>query len=121
MTENNKRTPTLVYLLAASHSGSTLNAMLLNAHADICTAGELKASHLGDPSRYMCSCHTLIRECEFWNDVSAEMRRHGFDYDITNAKTALEITSNRYVSRLLRPLHRDRLLEGVRRIAGIVT
>lgn len=114
MTDSNKRMPTLVYLLAASHSGSTLTAMLLNAHPDICTAGELKASHLGDPSSYLCSCHSLIRDCDFWNSVSTEMSTRGFDYDISNAQTALEIQSNRFVSRLLRPLHRGRLLELIR-------
>ena len=39
--------PRLAYLLAASHSGSTLLAMLLGAHPEACTAGELKATNLG--------------------------------------------------------------------------
>ena len=34
----------LAYILAASHSGSTLLAMLLGAHRETCTVGELKAA-----------------------------------------------------------------------------
>jgi len=53
----------LVYIMAASHSGSTLLAMLLNSHPEICTVGELKATSLGDPDSYYCSCRNKIREC----------------------------------------------------------
>ena len=42
--------PVVAYLLAASHSGSTLLAMLLASHPDVCTTGELKA-HLARRSR----------------------------------------------------------------------
>lgn len=83
--------PGLVYILAASHSGSTLTAMLLNSHPDICTAGELKATSLGDTDKYHCSCRTLIGDCPFWQGVSGEMKRLGFDYDVRNARTSLQI------------------------------
>ena len=45
----------LVYILAASHSGSTLLAMLLGSHPDVCTVGELKATSLGNVEEYLCS------------------------------------------------------------------
>ena len=106
--------PTLVYLLAASHSGSTLTAMLLNAHPQIVTAGELKANHLGDTERYMCSCQELIRSCDFWNSVSAEMQRRGLEYDVCDARTSLHSIPGSLVQRLLRPLHRGTFLEVVR-------
>ena len=98
--------PGLVYILAASHSGSTLTAMLLNSHPDICTAGELKATSLGDADKYRCSCRTLIGDCPFWRSVSREMKRLGFDYDVRHARTSLKDVPSRYAARLLRPLHR---------------
>ena len=106
--------PVLVYILAASHSGSTLTAMLLNSHPDVCTAGELKATSLGDTSRYRCSCRMLIGDCPFWQNVSAEMRRLGLEYDVRNAGTSLKDVPSRYAARLLRPLHRARGAEFVR-------
>ena len=44
----------LIYLAAASHSGSTMTAMLLGAHPDLCSVGELKAINLGDKNSYLC-------------------------------------------------------------------
>jgi hypothetical protein len=106
--------PVLVYVLAASHSGSTLTAMLLNAHPDICTAGELKATSLGDTGKYRCSCRTLIGDCPFWLRVSAEMKRLGFEYDVRDARTSLQDVPSRYAARLLRPLHRPKAAELLR-------
>ena len=55
----------LFYILAASHSGSTLLAMLLGSHPDVCTAGELKAASVGDVDAYRCSCGAPILQCGF--------------------------------------------------------
>ena len=63
----------LAYVLAASHSGSTVLSMLLGAQPRLCTVGELKATALGDPERYRCSCRELIGDCVFWGRVEAEM------------------------------------------------
>lgn len=60
----------LIYLAAASHSGTTMTAMLLGAHPDLCSVGELKAVNLGDKESYLCSCKTLASECDFWQGVS---------------------------------------------------
>jgi hypothetical protein len=115
MSDNSKEhRAVLVYILAASHSGSTLTAMLLNAHPDICTAGELKANNLGDTNEYRCSCQALINECHFWRDVAEEMRQRGLNYDVRSAGTSLRDIPNRLVQRLLRPLHRGRFFEAVR-------
>jgi len=104
----------LAYILAASHSGSTLLAMLLNAHSDVCTVGELKVTNLGDVDRYRCSCGQPIRQCRFWADVGANMARRGFSFDITDARTAFRSVDTAYTRGLLRPLHRGLLLEGLR-------
>ncbi|MBI5863414.1 MAG: sulfotransferase [Planctomycetes bacterium] len=102
------------YILAASHSGSTLLAMLLGAHADICTVGELKITNIGDPAAYRCSCGELIRECSFWRGVTAEMQRRGVPFDVGSAHTDYRAVEGWYAQRLLRPLHAGPWLEQVR-------
>jgi hypothetical protein len=104
----------LAYILSASHSGSTLLAMLLNSHPGVCSVGELKATSLGDVARYRCSCGELIRECRFWVRVSAAMAKRGLPFNITDAGTHYAGDGSPYVRRLLKPLHRGSVLEAVR-------
>jgi hypothetical protein len=107
--------PRLAYLLAASHSGSTLLAMLLGAQPGACTVGELKATHLGDPNSYRCSCRERIRDCTFWHELSRAMGRRGIpDFDITNAGTSIFEAKSPCVQRLLAPLYRGGILESIR-------
>jgi hypothetical protein len=104
----------LAYILAASHSGSTLLAMLLGAHREACSVGELKATSLGDIEKYRCSCRELIKQCPFWTQVSQRMAQRGIAFEITDAGTDFCSVSSRYLQRLLRPLHRGRFLEWCR-------
>ncbi len=106
----------LVYILSASHSGSTLLAMSLGSHPEIATVGELKMTSLGNPDEYRCSCRKEIRQCPFWIGVMKEMGKRGFSFDIGNPCTDLRYGSTLYVRRLLRPLHRGRILEAARDI-----
>ena len=107
--------PKLAYLLAASHSGSTLLAMLLGAQPGACTVGELKATHLGNVDTYRCSCRENIRECGFWQEIGKAMERHRIpDFDITRAGTSIFEAKSPYVRRLLAPLYRSAALEWVR-------
>jgi hypothetical protein len=108
---------TLVYILSASHSGSTLLAMLLNAHPDVCSVGELKATHLGDAERYRCSCGQLIRQCPFWSRVSEAMARKGISFDITHAGTDFRLNGRGFTRRLAGALHRGAVFEGCRDFA----
>ncbi len=106
----------LAYILAASHSGSTLLAMLLGAHPDVVTVGELKLSpaSLGDVATYRCSCGALIRSCPFWRQVAEGMARRGLAFDVADAGTDYRVAGGGYVRRLLQPLHRGPLMERVR-------
>jgi hypothetical protein len=88
--------------------------MLLGAHPEVCTVGELKWTSMGDVSRYRCSCGTLITACPFWRDISAELGRRGIEFDISNARTDLRSGATELQRRLLRPLHRGALAEWVR-------
>ena len=104
----------LVYLAAASHSGSTMTAMLLGAHPDLCSVGELKAINLGDKNRYLCSCKKLVGECEFWEGVAEKMAAKGHDFCISDAKTDIRTGATPYMLKLLGPLVRSPLMEFIR-------
>jgi len=101
----------LVYILAASHSGSTLLALLLASHPEICTVGEIKATSLGDLDRYLCSCRRKLLDCPFWNGIHQDMAERGFDFNIANAGTDIRSGASTYVRKLLRPLHRGPVVE----------
>ncbi len=88
--------------------------MLLGAHPDACTVGELKGASRGNPDTYRCSCGALIRECGFWRKISAAMQARGHVYEVTSAGTDIKAVAGRYAQRLLRPLHRTAGLECVR-------
>ena len=114
--QQTSKTP-LIYILAASHSGSTLLASLLANHPQVTTAGELKLTSLGDVTQYRCSCRAFIAHCPFWLGVKEEMARRGFSFTVNTAGTDLRTGATPYVERLLRPLHRGPLLEWIRDIA----
>ncbi len=67
----------VVYITSLSHSGSTLLDLMLNAHPQAISVGELK--QLGRFARLekigrrrRCTCGAAsIYDCEFWKDVSA--------------------------------------------------
>lgn len=105
----------LAYINSASHSGSTLLAMLLGAHPEACTVGELRAPSMGDPEVYQCSCGQRIKECSFWSRVSRDMQRRGIErFHITDAQTSVLECNDPNVRRLLEPLLRGAVLEAVR-------
>jgi hypothetical protein len=104
----------LIYILSASHSGSTLLAMLLASHPEITTVGELKADHLGDLGRYRCSCGEMIGQCAFWRQVGDAMRKRGIDFDLARADTDFRRPGSRYADFLLQPLVRGWAAEAIR-------
>lgn len=104
----------LAYILAASHSGSTLLTMLLNSHPEVATIGELSPGHMEDLSWYLCSCGSLIRECPFWRWVASAMRKRGIDFHLEEFGTGFRMPDSRIATRLLDPLHRGLALELLR-------
>jgi len=104
----------LVYLAAASHSGSTMTAMLLGAHPDLCSVGELKATRLGNRDSYLCSCKSLVGECSFWQGVTQNMKQRGHDFCISDAGMDIRKGETPYMHRLLKPLVRGPLMEFTR-------
>lgn len=105
----------LLYILSASHSGSTLLAMLLGAQEKVCTVGELRAPAMGVVEEYQCSCGRKILQCSFWQEVSKRMADRGvLDFRITEAGTSIFEVPELYAQRLLYPLHRGPVLEIMR-------
>jgi hypothetical protein len=109
--------PTVAYILAASHSGSTLLAMLLNAHPEVCSIGELQLGNLDGGEQYPCSCGCLIKACPFWQRVSSAITSRGIPFDVMAARTSYTSGATAYTRRLLKPLLRPPLLEGMRDLA----
>jgi len=104
----------LIYLAAASHSGSTLTAMLLGAHPELCSVGELKATNLGDRGNYLCSCKQHVGKCGFWAGVSDKMKKRGHQFSIDDARMDIRSGADAYTLRLLKPLVRSPFMEFVR-------
>ncbi len=109
----------LSYILAASHSGSTLLSMLLGTHPRIATIGEMKLSarSMGNLDCYRCSCGNLIRECAFWQKIKNGMTDRGFSLDLAAAGTDYREVESGYARRLLAATHRGGFLEHVRDVA----
>lgn len=86
--------PKILYIASLSHSGSTLLDLMLGAHPEGVSVGELK--QLGRYARFQkpkhklrCSCgaDTLLR-CEFWNQVNSLTQESiGVTLDMLNVET----------------------------------
>lgn len=104
----------LVYIVAASHSGSTLLTMLLNSHPDVATIGELSPGHIEDLSFYLCSCGIRIRECPFWRYITIAMKENNNHFNLQNFGTRFDMPDSVIANSLLGPLHRGPALELLR-------
>ncbi len=79
----------LLYILSPSYSGSTLLTILLADHPRIATVGELKASSMGDPGQYFCSCGSILCQCSFWSSVEQEMNARARRFSLNRFGTHL--------------------------------
>ncbi len=114
MAQVRKNKQAVAYILAASHSGSTLLALLLDSHPEICSVGELKVGALGDLDNYLCSCRRKLLECPFWSNVREDMHEAGEEFELNNPRTDIRAVQHPILRKLLRPMVRGRFLEFVR-------
>lgn len=75
----------VVYLTGSGHTGSTLMAILLQAHPRIVSVGEtsIKPGIRRRPDRLAaqkCSCGSRISECVFWRRVFERVNEQGFEF-----------------------------------------
>jgi LPS sulfotransferase NodH len=63
----------LVYITGTGRSGSTLLDLLLNAHSEMASCGELQVwpTELAPDRCGRCGCGLPTEECAFWHDVRA--------------------------------------------------
>jgi hypothetical protein len=75
----------VIYITGAAHSGSTLLELMLNAHPEIVSVGEvanlnsvIKIDERGRPKFARCSCSApSIQRCPFWSSVDKSIQRIG--------------------------------------------
>lgn len=110
-----RRAVDFVYIMAASHSGSTLLTRLLAAHPRVATVGETSAvvaRGTGDVG--LCSCGAAVETCSFWQRVRLQMRLDGGSDDSAVFDTNYRLPAARLADRALRAEYRGPLLEAVR-------
>jgi len=71
---------TVVYIAGFNYSGSTLLALLLNAHPQMATTGEVIGPPNFDRGRpFTCSCGEPIQECPFYQELQRRIDMPLFD------------------------------------------
>lgn len=103
-----------MFVLAASHSGSTLLTMLLNSHPEIATVGELTSGATRRIEKYRCSCRQLITECDFWRRVAERVRPIHPSFNLADFGIRLEPSAPAWLRRVARAEHRGPAFEAVR-------
>jgi len=71
---------TVVYIMGAGHSGSTLLSMLLGNHPTCVTFGELSAFDHAVCQNLPCTCGQLILSCPFWRSVLVSYGINNYDF-----------------------------------------
>jgi Sulfotransferase family len=108
----------VVYIMGHGFSGSTLLTFLLGTHPKIATIGELGIAPRGKeglrPEEYLCSCHTPVRDCGFWQRVSREMKERGHEFDIWEADLDFRAHGSGMADVILRAVQRGPVLEAAR-------
>lgn len=74
------------YIISYMFSGSTVLSLMLAAHPEIATVGELIGVNpkiLGNKQaalNYLCSCGKKVIECSFWNELSNRLKKRGINF-----------------------------------------
>src|SRR5688500_13230575 len=99
-------------------SGSTLLTLLLGAHPEIATVGELviAARYKDDPIAHICSCGSPYRACPFWQAISHQMKARGFLFDVHNTRLDFRGQAGTIADVALRATMREPYLEIIRQL-----
>ena len=84
------------YVASTSRSGSTLLSMLMNAHPNVASIGELGPAYgqyaeIIRKEGYPCSCGMEIKQCVFWKKIKDHCFKAGMDIDLHNFNILLDI------------------------------
>ncbi|MGE0480110.1 MAG: sulfotransferase [Phycisphaerae bacterium] len=69
----------LVYVLSPGHSGSTLLGLLIGAHPQVATVGEVKVVPASFHGAETCACGAPMTQCAFWMRVNGKLQERGLD------------------------------------------
>jgi hypothetical protein len=73
----------VVYVAGSGHTGSTLLALLLDAHPRIVSVGETsvkpKIRRRGEAAKQKCSCGATVGACLFWRAIFRHVKAQGYD------------------------------------------
>jgi hypothetical protein len=102
-----------VCMTGANYCGSTLLALLLNAHPSCVSVGEITGPRRGvDLNEIRCSCGAQFFECDFYPRIAERMAELGTPFELynTNWATCYRASDLRLLNALLaRSLRNDRL------------
>jgi hypothetical protein len=95
-----------VSLVSTAFSGSTLLALLMDAHPNVASIGELGNAigalfQSGRIERYLCSCGARIEHCSFWETVQRRCARQGIELDLHDFGTEFDSGLGDRVDRIL--------------------
>jgi hypothetical protein len=90
LAESVNRSPTpenklrVVYLAGSGHTGSTLLAILMQAHPRVISVGNTavnpKIRRRGKAAVQKCSCGAALAQCAFWQRVFQRVNEQGFEF-----------------------------------------
>ncbi len=89
-----------VYVVGMGFSGSTILSMLMNAHPQVASVGEMTRG-LNRNTRYRCSCGVDVNQCEFWKKVKHLCSERSMELDLHNFKTTLDAGLGKKVNQIL--------------------
>jgi hypothetical protein len=108
----------VIYIAGAAHSGSTLLDMMLNAHPEIISVGEvLKLNNVryrnsGEVKATRCSCGAGgLQQCPFWARVNQEIEK-------THGKSLSDLNVDDYRTRDEWPEPNTVLFEAIAAVSG---
>lgn len=92
----------LVYLAALHNSGSTVIALLANAHPEMISPGEMigPGGRFHGPEGPVCSCGRLVAHCPFWLEVSRRYTANGHPWTPATWGLRYEFKGHPLLSRL---------------------
>lgn len=104
-----------ISLETSAFSGATLLAILMGAHPEITTVGEMRGLiDRANPDTYLCSCGKNIKKCDFWEAVSISMKRKGYKFDVANFDTKYQTNGPRLLFDLRHGSSRNILIDSLR-------
>jgi hypothetical protein len=107
----------VLFIGGTSYCGSTLLSMLLNAHPDLVSVGELTGPVFGSRlpiGEYLCSCGETLTECPLWQTVSQLTRDHGVEFSPDQWDLFYTFGSSRLSQFVFSRSLRTDLLDGLR-------